>query len=173
MLNSGYVDYSMSVNAWNAYENGEMPISQWKKVNILEALEKAYSKAYSDIAGKYPLKILKDTCLECTSWHHTSKFFTETDFYSVREDIESVEQLVSELEANAKKAAVEKAKKKNPVTYRCEAEYDEWEGTRNYGRFKTYKAVGTIVGNWFHADGSKKKKSVLSEHFRIIKKLEE
>ena len=34
-MNSGYSGYSMSNNAVNAYENGEMPLSKWTKDCLL------------------------------------------------------------------------------------------------------------------------------------------
>ena len=35
---SGYYGYSMSNNAVEAYENGERPLSKWRKSDILEAI---------------------------------------------------------------------------------------------------------------------------------------
>lgn len=36
---AGYSGYSMSNNAVAAYENGEKPLSKWKKADILEAVK--------------------------------------------------------------------------------------------------------------------------------------
>jgi hypothetical protein len=36
---AGYNGWSMSNNAVDAYENGEMPLSKWNKEAILDAIE--------------------------------------------------------------------------------------------------------------------------------------
>lgn len=36
---NGYIGYSMSVNAADAYDNGQRPISKWSKADILAAVE--------------------------------------------------------------------------------------------------------------------------------------
>ena len=60
---SGYVGWSMSRRAAAACEDGEMPKSKWTKKDELF-----------------------HTFLYNSSWHHTSKFFNETDFYAIDED---------------------------------------------------------------------------------------
>jgi len=89
---AGYKGYSMSNNAVSAYENGEKPLSKWTKTAIMDELDAAY------LAGELPLSALetadgmkadelKAAVLRRSSWHHTSKFYNRTVFYSV--DIES------------------------------------------------------------------------------------
>lgn len=97
---AGYKGWSMSNNAVAAYENGEMPISKWSKKEIIKRIEEAIY--YEEIElqcsleelKKLPLKFFKFYCLEYTSWHHTSKFYNETRFYSL--DLEYIEQLTDE-----------------------------------------------------------------------------
>ncbi len=80
---NGYDGYSMSNNAREAYENGEMPLSKWSKAEIINAI----SEINPDInCSKIFLEVLKEKFLEKKSWHHTSKFYNETDFYALNED---------------------------------------------------------------------------------------
>ena len=88
---SGYFGYSMSNNAVSAYRNGKKPLSKWTKKAILEALEEECEHGNVpnealDLAKGMTVKELKEKVLECTEWHHTSKFYNRTDFYSVDEE---------------------------------------------------------------------------------------
>lgn len=97
---AGYKGWSMSNNAVSAYENGEMPISKWSKKEIIKRIEEAVY--YEEIElqcsleelKKLPLYFFKTYCLMYTSWHHTSKFYNETSFYSL--DFDYIEQLTDE-----------------------------------------------------------------------------
>lgn len=87
---SGYFGYSMSNNAITAYSNGEKPISKWTKTAILEAItaeieeENLPSELFQD-AQKLTAKQLK-MFLRQSSWHHTSKHYNRTIFYSLDTD---------------------------------------------------------------------------------------
>lgn len=106
---AGYNRYSMSNNAVSAYANGEKPLSKWTKSAILseisENCEIAEEKA--KILQKMTAKELKDAFLRWSSWHHTSKFYNCTDFYSL--DFEAIEEIsIGEIEnviANRQKMA--------------------------------------------------------------------
>ena len=96
----GYYGFSMSNNAVDAYASGEMPLSKWTKQNILNAVERAIatgdlelSVGLSDLS-RLPLKELKKIALIYTSWHHTSKHFNRTDFYSL--DLDELQSLSPE-----------------------------------------------------------------------------
>lgn len=117
---AGYNGWSMSNNAVEAYENGEMPLSKWDKKAILDAIEyeDLELKCSFDKMRTLPLKILKEYFLKYTSWHHTSKFYNCTDFYSL--DIDYIEKLTNddldELLANHKESLARKrAKKKQEI----------------------------------------------------------
>lgn len=89
--NSGYVGYSMSRRAVQAYENGEKPISKWTKAAMLETLDEiAWDNDWPDTAMAELKRMRKDDLsalfLDRTSWHHTSKHFNRTDFYSIDPD---------------------------------------------------------------------------------------
>ena len=85
---AGYYEFSMSNNAIAAYENGEKPLSKWKKADIIAAIEKAIRdkelvlNCNMDKLKKAPVKELKILCLSYSSWHHTSNHYNKTDFYS-------------------------------------------------------------------------------------------
>lgn len=86
---SGYSGWSMSLNAAAAYEEGEMPKSKWSKKAIIAAVKRTcdeYMLVYDPDIEKMKKAELFDKFIYCSSWHHTSKFFNETDFYSVDED---------------------------------------------------------------------------------------
>lgn len=77
---AGYFGYSMSNNAVDAYENGEMPISKWDKATIMVEIRREASvgnlplQCSMDNLGKFPEKALKELCLKCSSWHHTGMY---------------------------------------------------------------------------------------------------
>lgn len=89
-VNSGYIGYSMSRRAAEAYEDGEMPKSKWTKKAMVAAIQ-SYCDEFDMLFDPDVLKgMRKDEVFERffhkSSWHHTSKFFNETDFYKLDED---------------------------------------------------------------------------------------
>ena len=86
---AGYNGYSMSNNATDAYNNGEMPLSKWKKSYILDEIENVLAQHKSvellENFKKMNLSDLKEF-LTCSSWHHTSCKYNKTDFYKLDED---------------------------------------------------------------------------------------
>ena len=86
---AGYKGYSMSNNAVDAYENGEMPLSKWRKADIIKAINQYIEDVEvnfdMDLLLKLPLRILKNELLSQSSWHHTSSMYNKTDFYSLNE----------------------------------------------------------------------------------------
>lgn len=77
---AGYNGYSMSNRAVSAYENGEKPYSKWTKTAVVETVAEILDIDASDVILLKPFK----SYLSLTSWHHTSKMYNKTDFYSVR-----------------------------------------------------------------------------------------
>lgn len=86
---NGYIGQSMSVNAVSAYDEGEKPLSKWTKHDIIDKLEEI-QPSNIDFLKTWNLKKMKANLLEEDGWHHTSKYFNETYFYSVKskEDLE-------------------------------------------------------------------------------------
>lgn len=105
---NGYIGSSMSVNARNAYDDGEMPKSKWTKKAMIAAVKEYcdnYDLKYNPEIEKMKKEELFRTFLIYSSWHHTSKFANPTDFYSI--DKEAVEDYFPELtpaEAEQKRA---------------------------------------------------------------------
>lgn len=93
---AGYKGYSMSNNAADAYNRGEMPISKWTKKAIVESIlqlqEDGDITAGIDLekVKKTSVKDLKEKVLRKTAWHHTSKNYNRTDFYEVDADLVEV-----------------------------------------------------------------------------------
>ena len=98
---AGYCNYSMSNNAVDAYESGEMPMSKWTKTAILDRCgEKAAQLSPLTVAE------LRDLLLIPCGWHHTSKHFNRTSFYAIDEDAlnevsdATVSEIVSTIDYN-------------------------------------------------------------------------
>ena len=89
-MNRGYSGWSMSKRAAAAYEDGEMPKSKWTKKAMLAAIAEFFDEndiVLTDEQIANLEKMRKDTMFNryfhLTSWHHTSKFCNETDFYGI------------------------------------------------------------------------------------------
>jgi len=81
----GYSGYSMSNRAKEAYASGEKPLSSWRKEDILEELGNVEElEPLMEEFKKMSLTELKDKFLTNSSYHHTSKFFNTTNFYSLK-----------------------------------------------------------------------------------------
>ena len=125
---AGYDGYSMSNNAREAYDNGEMPISKWTKTAILEAIEEQGYNA--DILKKYPANALKSALLKQTSWHHTSAKYNRIDFYSVdfdRLEPEKIEYTLERLKNCVENQAKAKEKEQPKVEKIYKAEFYIWK----------------------------------------------
>lgn len=140
-VNSGYVGQSMSRRAAAAYDNGEKPLSKWTKSEILSRLsEKAAENGETLPAGyienlkKVSLENLRIFFLKETSWHHTGKFFNETNFYDVIDEfseLPDVKRLIEITKDEEEEKRKEKEAKKDKyciVTYY----WTENRGSRNY-----------------------------------------
>lgn len=101
----------MSNNAVEAYENGERPLSRWHKSDILEAISVSEIELKCSISKlqKLPVKVLKEVCLTRSSWHHTSNYYNQTDFYALDEEYignltdEKIEKLLKECKSEEKR----------------------------------------------------------------------
>lgn len=170
---AGYHNYSMSNNAIMAYDNGEMPLSKWKKSDILEAIDQAVRESYItlncsyEILSKTPVNVLKKLCLRRSSWHHTSNHYNKTDFYSI--DTDSVERLTDEkINNEIAEYKAETQIESSEEKWKCR--FLEWGGTRKHPKATEVIEVGVIKGDWFYrADGTKKK--ITSNGFKKIEKL--
>lgn len=93
---AGYYNFSMSNNAVEAYENGEMPRSRWTKKEILNTIynDSDIEETKYELLQKMTKSELVDHFLYSSSRHHTSKYYNLTDFYAI--DTEAVEEITPE-----------------------------------------------------------------------------
>lgn len=153
-MNNGYVGYSMSVRAREAYQSGEMPKSKWKKENIIEEIKRISEEEEIVLnfnienLNKINAEYLKEIFLTFSSWHHTSSKLNKTDFYSI--DVDKLEDLTDEkinddVQYYRNNKRQEKAKEE--LKYAM-LEYEEWYGSKRYGKFEKKEAKAIIYGNW-------------------------
>lgn len=149
-MNSGYNGFSMSNMAVWAYEDGEKPLSKWRKADIIEAVEEIIEdKELIKLIKKVNLTTLKDKMLVYSSWHHTSSRCNKTDFYKINvgfvENLnkEDVEQMI---EIKPKKKEAEEN------VYFGNFKYLEWSGSRRHPKAaeKTLENVKVIEKGCFY-----------------------
>lgn len=161
-MNSGYRGWSMSERAAEAYQDGERPKSKWTKSLMLEAICEQCSERGASVPegmGKLTRAELFDRFFCRSSWHHTSMHCNETDFYSVDEEaVEEAGRIVKEVLAQrtARREHGQVRADEAPAIVKGTIAYDEWEGSRRYGRFVRHHALCLIVGNWAYTLEGKK-----------------
>lgn len=175
---AGYNGFSMSNNAVAAYRDGEKPLSKWTKKGILEQISNQIEQGELELhcslelLKKLSLKALKKHCLWCSSWHHTSNYYNETNFYDL--DVDRIEELTDErinailLEEKANRKTGNKAEEKEEK-WLCS--FLEWSGTKKHPKAKEFTEEGIVKGNWFIRKNGTKKKTT-ANGFKFIKKLE-
>lgn len=173
---AGYDNYSMSNNAIKAYEDGEKPLSKWRKTDIIEEIEflveegEIELKCSMNTLKKASLQTLKQICLVMSSWHHTSSHYNRTDFYYI--DTFMVSLLTDEDIKRVEQDNREKRAKQQPTEEKWKCTFLEWSGSRNHPKATEKTEVGIIKGEWFfRANG--KKKSINANGFRKIEKISE
>lgn len=158
---AGYHGYSMSNNAVDAYNDGEMPKSKWTKASILDEVQRIIEEDEGTnldlaIVSKLTKVELADLFLTCSSWHHTSLHFNKTDFYRVDVDGIDTDKALSII-ADRQPKAPKPAPVAEPITY-ADIEYGSWEGSRKHPKLVMHTAQAVIKGNWAYTlDGDKKK----------------
>lgn len=165
-MNSGYVGYSMSVRAAEAYESGERPLSRWTKKEIVseisDYLELKNDADYEEkikLIKKIKVKTLKGSFLYESSWHHTSSYCNATSFYSIdfeKVDETTLDDLRSMLDSDKEdKDSVEEVKE-----FLGEIRYLEWSGTRAHPK-ATDKVLENVIiqekGCFYHVFDKKRK----------------
>lgn len=151
----GYVGWSMSERACAAYAGGERPKSKWRKSDIVEAVLDLDEDGYWEEAGvgKATLHALREHFLTRSSWHHTSKCFNETDFYSIDEEA------VEERDAPAPAAIRTPEREKGHVIEKGCVSYREWEvvGPRGRKGYAEHEELALIVdGRWAYTEAKRK-----------------
>ncbi len=152
---NGYRGYSMSNNAVDAYNDGEMPLSKWTKRELLDAIEAENNKIN---VSKLTSEELRDNFLTYAGYHHTSSYYNSTVFYRLKDSVEDLTQSdIDQIIANRKKR-----EKKEPKPYESKKQmsalvrFTEWTGTRSHPRpvehteavhyIENDKTVDTSVG---------------------------
>ena len=160
---SGYYGYSMSNNAVDAYRFGEKPLSKWLKADLIDSIEDVLENK-TDISKfkKLTVKQLKEYFLYESSWHHTSKMYNETSFYSIDED--NIDRfLAGELVITKEKVKVLEQKEM------IEIEYPVWGGTKKHPKIVGYETMtGEIKGDWCVSTTGRKKLS--GNWIKVIRK---
>lgn len=142
--NSGYSGSSMSLRAVDAYENGEMPLSKWRKTDILNGIADIDPQKAEKLK-KVKVNILKEKLLVCSSWHHTSNHFNKTKFYSIDTDYvemltdKDIEKLLDEGKTKAEKEIFLENK------YLGKIKYLEWSGTRKHPKAEEKELVDVYI----------------------------
>lgn len=147
---AGYKGYSMSNNAVDAYMSGEKPISKWTKQEVIECVEELRLDIKDELK-KLRKDELFDLVLRRSSWHHTSQYYNETDFYKI--DEEAIENITAEKisEKIANRVPINKTEqlKEQYVL----ADYTVFEGKKPINKSQ----YGIVKGDWFTSiDGDKK-----------------
>lgn len=183
----GYVGISMSVNAANAYEEGHMPLSKWKKGMLIDKIEENRSLVECDyeLLKGQPLEVLKKLLLSSDGeYHHMGIRYVEIEFYyfdTGRLSKLTDADILSEREKNDKKKEQKEIKKKQDAIKN--AEYDgRWEVSyikrSADGRHKReFVLTGTIKDGWFFIDSDselkgKNKLSIKGKDFKFLRRID-
>ena len=114
----GYIGKRMSERAMESYSNGHMPLSKWTKRNILNAIREYLDDNSCDCNKRYFSNFTKDELfnefIEYKSWHHTGKFYSETDFYGLNKN--KMEDLIEFIDTGLEKT--ELILKENNINYK-------------------------------------------------------
>lgn len=148
-------DYSMSNNAYNAYENNIRPYSKWTKRDICDALPAEVVKEYN-LQG-YPLWFLQKTLLQLESWHHTGKMYNRTDFWEVTSPDCSVVEF-KRLYEDASVARNEQLREKNKSPMRkVKVKYLYWASKNSSPTEIT--EYGVVKGSFVYTQSGRRKRT--------------
>lgn len=167
----GYINYSMSENAYNAYLEEKKPFSQWSKSDILDVLEneEVYNAQELEQISKYSSAAIKRALLNCTEWHHTSSYFNRTNFYKVYTSYE-FQELIERLETITRNIKLDQEEKKEETFKKAYVQYLEWSGTRKHPKVTEKKAYALIKCDWAYISNGYHvfKKSINANGFKIL-----
>ena len=126
----GYIGQRMSERAAEAYDIGEKPFSKWTKSEIIGRLQKLIDSGELESSEddmkrikRLTSKTVKYAFLKKSSWHHTGKYFKETDFYDIVDDfskinLDDLEQMDRYIRSKMKEEkAAKSAEKYAIITY--------------------------------------------------------
>lgn len=157
---AGYYGQSMSNNAMDAYSMGERPMSKWSKADIIDEVYRLDDGYWEKVGlNRFHLGALREFFLTYAGWHHTSKHYNCTEFYSIDENAVEDHDLAA-LEREESFAVEELAEKKERAI--CAVEkgrivFEEWEGSRRYGKFVRHERECLIRNMWAYTINGKKR----------------
>lgn len=159
MFNSGYIGASRSVRSQEAIESYEVPISMINKLLVTEFL-KEIIKLYPETFTMEDVEYLKKVSVakwkyiaqktDASSWHHTGKYYTQTDHYSLCSIAEDIIEIKDTLDHDYKQYQESQKKEAKKFKYGV-IKVQVWGGSRNYPKLEGYEEVaGIIIGDWLY-----------------------
>lgn len=169
--NRGYSGYSMSNRAVEAYSEGRMPYSKWNKGTTLGAIQEKIddgeiTKATIEDFQKMPQSMLKEYLTSDGEWHHTSKFFNQTDFYGLNMDAledlttQDIDKKLQEIKYNqnlerAYKSSDQSEEEWQQSKAKYESEHQAWASIEGKnGEYTTYP--GIMIKDKFYPESMNK-----------------
>ena len=152
--NSGYVGQSRSKRSDEAIENGEVPISMIK----LSFLEEHFQNDEIDIITNFGVSNFKKLAIQlgANSWHHTGKYYNETDHYNVYDVYDRLVKMTTEEKILFKEENKEVKKEIEELKYGFITQ-EIWGGTRKYPKIIGEQTrIGKIKGDWLITREGKK-----------------
>lgn len=154
--NAGYVGASRSVRSEEAINSFEVPMNHINKETIQDFIENADQNIYQDV-DSLPSQVAiwkwGASKVGPASWHHTGKFFNETNHYSL-EGVAEYFQNNKDTYMNEYKKDLEDSKRDKLVPDEGIYAYTEktvWEGRyKNYQKPVDYPAYGIADDKWVH-----------------------
>lgn len=173
---NGYCGISMSNNAVDAYSEGKMPLSKWRKKDILARLKRQHvSEDFLKVTEKTSLPVLKNNLLEYTEYHHTSLRYNITNFYGVihiktqkqermlMQQMEKAQKDYSKM--IAEKKAAPKALKSPPQYYLVKFRHSKMSADGKHKQ--VVSGEGVIYGKWCYLK-DRSKRLITGARFEII-----
>ena len=144
----GYIGYSRSVNAAEAMEEFRFPLSQFNRNNIDEFLDEFELVEETPEIKKISVKkwaYIAKNIVKTFEWHHTSKYYNCTDFYSLSDVYDYIRDHIEEVKA----LNIEPQKAQDFEYAFCKI--PTWGGSlRSPKLLGFYKREGVIIGQWFY-----------------------
>ena len=184
---NGYSGISMSNNAVEAYEEGRMPLSKWKKGLLIEKIDenKNLIKCDYKLLTSQPVEVLKKLLLSSGGeYHHMGIRYTVVDFYHF--DTDRLSELTDDYIRTKHNEYLTEKKQKEIRKQQDATENAQYDGrwkaeyllrSMDGRRKNVFELTGEVKGGWFYIDpGSglqgKKKLSITGKDFSLMDRLD-
>tara|TARA_B100000886_G_scaffold331998_1_gene284196 strand:+ start:95 stop:595 length:501 start_codon:yes stop_codon:yes gene_type:complete len=148
---NGYLsDYSMSVNAAWAYEDGEKPLS---KITLADLRAAGWGET-----RKLAMEYAAAGIWTPSSWHHCSKFYNKTDFYDPRELVDLLTDPAWEVDEIEKRLKLHR-QKSEPTEQKVRGRYTEFTKWGRRWHVEEFDFTGVKRGKWIYLEKGGKKKA--------------